>query len=224
MEIAQLVLEYIKVLVWPVFVLVIVLIFRKQLHAIIDRLEKAGLPGGVSLDFREQVQDAKRLSDKVEAAPLPERANNMPAIPLTEANARLISLGLQPSPSGLDTAYYRNLAMQDPNLALAALRIEVDIVLRNLAKGFNVEISSRDSGQRLARKLREAGALTADQMQLINKIFQIANLAIHGQSVVSNEAANSVIDTVEVLVDQYIFWLSWGFDDGWEPSSRNAGG
>lgn len=219
MEIAELILEYIKVLAWPMFALVTVLLFRKQLLTILNRIEKAGLPGGVSIDFREEIKEVKRLSDKVEAAPPPEQAKNAPSIPLTEANARLISLGLQPSPSGLDVTYYRNLTKQDPNLALAAIRIEVDIALRNLAAGFAVDANSHDMGQRLARKLRENGALTNEQLQLINKILQITNLAVHGKTLVSIEEANAVIDTVEVLLDQFIYWLSWGFDDDWFPSS-----
>jgi len=58
----------------------------------------------------------------------------------------MIHLGLRPSPSGLDMSYYRSLADQDPNVTLAGLRIEIDILARNLAKGFNVSVNDRESG------------------------------------------------------------------------------
>lgn len=218
MEIAELVLEYVKVLVWPVLVMIIVLIFRKQLYTIIYRIEKASLPGGVSLILRQEVREAKQLSDKIEAAPPSKRAKNATRIPLTEVNARLLSLGLQPSPSGFDGLYYRNLAIQDPNLALAGLRIEVDITLKNLAKGFNVKATSGESSRRLAKRLHESNAISSEQMQLINKILSIGNLAVHGSTTVTFDEAISVIDAAEVVVDEYIAWLSWGFADDWKPS------
>lgn len=44
----------------------------------------------------------------------------------------------------------------------------------------------------------------------------VCNATVHGQPV-SLEQAKSVIQSAEVLADQYLSWLSWGFDDGWEP-------
>ncbi|MCP4371332.1 MAG: hypothetical protein GY797_24925 [Deltaproteobacteria bacterium] len=221
MEIAELVLEYVRVLIWPAIILIIVLIFRKQLHTVINRLEKAGLPGGVSFDFREEIKEAKRLADKVEALPPSEDITELPTIPLTEVNARLISLGLRPSPSGLDTSYYRSLAMQHPNLALTGVRIEADIVLRNLAQGSGIIIEPKDTGRRLAKKLADAKVIRIETMQLITKILELANLATHGQIVISLGEANSILDSVDVLIEQYVRWLSWGFDSEWKPSSSN---
>jgi hypothetical protein len=53
-------------------------------------------------------------------------------------------------------------------------------------------------------------------MQLAQKVLEVCNAAVHGQPV-SHEQAKSVIQSVEVLADWYLAWLSWGFDDGWEP-------
>jgi hypothetical protein len=142
-------------------------------------------------------------------------------IPLTEANARMISLGLQPSPSGLDMEYYRVLASQDPNIALAGLRIEVDILARNLAKGFKVAVSQRESGVRLLRRLLEADAIDVTQFELVGRIMKLCNAAAHGNPV-SREQAEAVIDSAGVLSRQYLEWLSWGFDDGWKPVASAA--
>jgi hypothetical protein len=222
MEIAKLVLEYLRVLEWPIFALVIALLFRNQLSGILGKLRKADLPGGVSLDFNQEIKEAKTLSQQVvrqiETTPVPESRRLMPGVPLTEANARMISVGLQPSPSGLDMSYYRTLASQDPNLALAGLRIEIDVLARNLAKGFGVSVDARDSGARLIRKLRDAASITTQQMELTLKVLKLCNVAIHGRPV-SREEAEEVIDVASVLTDQYLRWLSWGFDDGWKPQT-----
>lgn len=219
MEIAQLVLEYIKVLIWPIVVILLVLMFRSQLRAMLWRLRKAELPMGVSLDFQEELQEAKSISKQVEKAT--ENEPRRPNIPMTEANARMIKLGLQPSPSGLDMAYYRNLAAQDPNIALAGLRIEIDILAKNLARGFQIEVGIRDTGARLLQRLRDAGAITTEQLQLTLKVLRLCNAAVHGE-IVSREQADEIIDLANVLRDQYLRWLSWGFDDGWQPSGSKS--
>ena len=140
---------------------------------------------------------------------------------MTEANARMIKLGLQPSPSGLDMAYYRNIAAQDPNLALAGLRIEIDIIAKNLARGFHIEVGSHDTGARLLQRLRDAGAITTEQLQLTLKVLRLCNAAIHGE-IVSREQADEVIDLANTLRDQYLRWLSWGFGDGWQPTGSKS--
>jgi hypothetical protein len=55
MELTKLILEFVKVLAWPITALVLALIFRAPLRAILSRLRRAGLPGGVSIDFQEQI-------------------------------------------------------------------------------------------------------------------------------------------------------------------------
>ena len=217
MEIAEIVLEYIQTLVWPAVVLTVTVLFRDPLTAMLQRLRGADLPGGVSLDFEQDIREAQKLSRDVQDAPPPKESHGRPSIPLTEANARMISLGLQPSPSGLNLEYYRNLAEQDPNIALAGLRMEVETLARNLATGFKVPFSKRDSAGSLLRKLLKRHAITVQQSELGQKILQLCNRAVHGTTV-SREASNAIIDVAEVLREQYIAWLSWGFDDDWKPS------
>jgi len=220
-EAAKLVLDYLGVLIWPAVVFSISLVFRKQLIALLDRIRHAELPGGLAVDLSQDIKEVKELSTKLQETPAPPNRKQGPAIPLTEANARMIQLGLRPSPSGLDMSYYRNLAERDPNLALAGLRIEIDVLARNLAKGFDVGIDTRDSGGRLLRKLHDEGAITTVQMQLAMKVLSVCSAAVHGSSV-SQQDALEVIDSARVLADEYLSWLSWGFDDGWTPSTKEA--
>ncbi len=223
MEIAKIVLDYIKVLAWPAVAFAVAMVYKKEIVGILGRLRKAGLPGGVSLDFSEEVQEVRQLSNHVEPLPPTHEGSKLPAVPLTDANARMISLGLQPSPSGLDMNYYRVLARQDPNIALAGLRIEVDVLARNLAKGFRVTATTRDSGLLLLRRLLQGGAITASQFELAEKVMQLCNAAVHG-TLVSRQQAEAVIDSAEVLARQYLEWLSWGFPGGWKPTASAGEG
>lgn len=217
MEVAKLIVEFLRVLVWPVVAVAVTILFRSQLRGLLQRLRKAELPGGVTIDLREEIAEAKAVSERVVVAaakPTPTHT-----IPLTEANARLLQLGLAPSPSGLDMTYYRQLALQDPTLALAGLRIEVDVLARNLARGWKIDVTARESGLRLLRRLLEKGAITNDQFDLVGKILRLCNAAIHGQ-VVSQAEANEIIDLADILAEQYLAWLSWGFDDRWKPKAE----
>ncbi len=159
MEIAKLVLEYLKILVWPSVILTIVLIFRRQIESLIERLQEADLPGGVSISLRAEIREARELSKQVSAEPPSPQAKESKSLPLTEANLRMLKLGLQPSPSGLNLDYYRNIAVSNPSLALSGLRLEVDVLARNLAKGFNVNVKPQESGEQLVRNLLDSNAI-----------------------------------------------------------------
>lgn len=215
MEIAELILEYIKVIVWPGVILFVFLYFREQVAGIFERLKSAKLPGGVSFEMSDKVLEVKELSNRVQesVSEKKEEYKDRPAIPLNEANSRLIELGFRPSPSGMDMEYYRDIANKDPNLSLAGLRIEVDILVKNLVRGFGIEFDEkRDSAARLLRKLLDSGSITADQYQLATKVLNICNNAMHGVPV-SQAQALSILDSADVLIDDYMAWMSWGFPD-----------
>ena len=65
MEIAKLVLEYVKALVWPVTVLALSFSFRSEIKRVLARLRKAVLPGGVSVDFRRKFTRSKSYRKKL---------------------------------------------------------------------------------------------------------------------------------------------------------------
>jgi hypothetical protein len=221
MEIARLILEFVQALVWPAVVVFVALAFKKETQSLLNRLKSAKLPGGVSLDLNEQIREVKTLSDKVQetVSEKLQEHKGKPSIPLTEANARLIELGLRPSPSGMDMNYYRDIALKDPNLALAGLRIDVDILTKNLARGFNVEFQERDGTGRILRRLLEANAIDHSQFELVTRILSICNRAVHGTPVAYDQA-QAVLDSAQTVIDEYIAWMSWGFKDGWEPQSN----
>lgn len=212
MEIAKLVLQYIETLIWPFIVLFSLKLFQKPIVNFLNRVKKADLPGGVSLEaFPEQIQKVKALSKEVkEEASEKIKGKELPSIPLTESNARMIKLGLAPSPSGLELGKYRIYAEEDPNFALAGLRLEVEIMLKNLAKGFRIDMGERDSIQLITQKLLQNQSISPRQSKLILEVIKLCNMAIHGQPVTLSQA-KEIMDITEVLRNDYIAWLVWGF-------------
>lgn len=124
----------------------------------------------------------------------------------------MIKAGLQPSLSGLDLTRYRNLANEDPNWALAGLRMEVETMIKNLAKGFKLEFDEKDSTSVLLKRLILNRAITHNQFELTRKVLDLCNAALHGR-VVTKAEADAVIDISETLTEQYVSWLSWGFEN-----------
>lgn len=220
MEIAKLVLEYIQALIWPGIVLFIAIYFKKETSALLGRIRSAKLPGGVSFDLNEKIREVEILSNEVQETITAQREEHKekPTIPLTEANARLIQLGLRPSPSGMDIKYYLDIARQDPNLSLAGLRIEIDILVKNLTKGIGIQINEKHSStMHLLKKLLDAGHIYKKQYELIVKVLSVCNQAIHGCPV-TYEQAHAVIVSAEALANDFVAWMSWGFNDNWRPS------
>jgi hypothetical protein len=181
LQVAKLVLEYMNVLAWPIVAIIVICMFRSHIVSLLKRLKDAELPGGVRINLQETIQQAERLSDQVREIKPPEEKRNVPIIPLTEANARMLELGLQPSPSGLNLDYYRSLADQDPNIALAGLRIEIETLTRNLVKGFGMTPDTGVSLGQMVRQLHSRHRITNQQRQLIEKIAAVCNSAVHGE-------------------------------------------
>ncbi len=221
MEVAKVILEYVKALIWPTVSLLLAWLFKPEIRALLARIRKAALPGGVSMDFENQILETKELATRVETAPPPPNRPQSPTLPLTEANSRMIALGLTPTPSGLDMNYYKAIALRDPTLALAGLRIELEILIRNLAKGFKIDLSGYESPTQLLRRLRDATAITPDQFALGRKILSLANQAVHG-GMVSQRESEEIIEAANALIGDYLAWLSWGFGDDWKPPHKEA--
>jgi hypothetical protein len=213
MDEARLVLEYLQALVWPAVAVLLALLFRREVRGVLARLRKVDLPGGVSAEIADAADEAQRLSKELPPPKPPVERASQPSVPLSLANQRMLELGLSPSPSGLDLGYYREIARGDPNLALAGLRMEMEAMLRNVAKGFGVVLGGAPSVMEMTRRLYGASALTGEQRDLIVLVADVCNRAVHGVPV-TPDLATQVLDSAEVLRDYYLSWLSWGFPPG----------
>ncbi len=216
MNTAQIVLAYIRALIWPLAVTGLAFAFRREVRAALARIRKAGLPGGFSLDFEQDIQESKELASRVEKAPPRSDRPRIASLPLTDANSRMIKLSLTPTPSGLDLNYYKQVAEKDPNLALAGLRMELEIMTKNLAKGFGLSLRRNAPMATMLRQLRDSSAITPDQFELAQKIISLTNQAVHGRTVTRREA-EEIIDSAQALVTDYLAWLGWGFGGDWRP-------
>ena len=214
MEIASLILEYIKALIWPITTIFVLIYFRSEVSKLFERAKKLNLPGGFSVEaFDEKIEQAKHLGEKIveERKPeIKEKIHKLNDFKNIQVNRRMIELGLEPSPSGLDIEYYKQIAERDPRLALAGLRIDFEMMLKNLAKGFKVNISSREPIRKIINKLLDTNSITYRQYDLLNTIFEISNYAIHGKEI-STKVTLEVLDISKTLIDDYKAWLTWGF-------------
>ena len=109
LKIAEILLKYLTVLAWPAVVLTLAYGFRRHLADIVSRLKNADLPGGVKINLQETIKEAEELSEGIGEVNIPEDKRDLPVLPITEANARMIANDLRPSPSGLDLNYYLSL-------------------------------------------------------------------------------------------------------------------
>ena len=196
---------------WPAVVLTFVILFRKSLSQLFASLEQAELPWvGGTLRFR---REAAQLSADANR-PDPERQRGSRPPPPDEEtdsyNALHVERGLSPTASNLDLNYFRNLVLSDPNLALAALRMEVEVVIQNIAVGSNFDIRRERGASRNLQAILDQGLITHQQFETARRVLDLCNRAIHGVRV-DTTTALAVIEAVEPLLEDYKSWLYWNW-------------
>lgn len=70
MAIAELVLKYFAVVIWPAVVLVAIVVFRMQLASLFSRITEATVPGA-TLKFAQEAKEAATLSEAIPDPPEP---------------------------------------------------------------------------------------------------------------------------------------------------------
>lgn len=205
MELLKILLEFLAALVWPAVAMFILWRFHAPLANLIPQIKSAKLPGGIDLDFGERLIEAKVTADDITANPEPR--TDKPQAPATEdANRLLLERGLRPSPSGLNFDIYRTYAKQDPVLALAGLRTEIEAMIRNLSEIFEVDLGDSNSAMEMLKKLHDAGAIRTRQYRLGLDVIKLCGAAIHGAAV-NREQAETIIDVATVLSGEYLEWV-----------------
>ncbi len=218
-ELLKIILDFISKLVWPIIVVIFVFVFRKEIRKLVDKAKKLELPGGISIEtVTEEISKAQELAEEIKSERKPEIQtiiNQSSPETETKANKRMIELGLEASPSGLDLDYYKRIAEIDLRLAMVGLRIDFEMMLRNLAKGFQIDVQEKESISKTISNLFAKGAITSRQYEFINTIFKISNAAAHGAEI-TKEQVFKVLEIGQVLVDDYIAWLDWGFNSRYD--------
>ena len=211
--------KLISTLAWPAVAIAFLLIFRNSLNNLFASVEQADLPWiGGTVRFR---QDAAELSANANR-PDPERTQRKrpppPEMLPERFNALQVERGLNPTTSNLDLKYFENLVLSDPNLALAALRIEVEVIIQNIAIGSNFSIVREDGADRNLRAILNKGLITRQQHETARRVLELCDRAIHGVRVDATTAL-AVIEAVEPLLEDYKAWLYWNWHEPL-PSSQ----
>ena len=203
--------QFVEAIIWPTVVLIITLLFHKELRKIVSAIRRLRLPGGTEVDIGELVEDveesAKRATDltssQIEPEPLAMAAQGRPwAVP------------------ALDLDHYRSIALVDPNLALAGLRMGMERALTTMAERAGVPQQPRTvTTARVAKVLADRGVLPQEVRTLARELAELANVAIHGGSITAADALRA-IDAAEPLRRFYVAWMLQQTEevDSGEPS------
>ena len=140
------------------------------------KLKNAKLPGGVSFELENNIKEAAKLAEKVQEETIEKKKEHKNSKPIeyTKANLRLVELGLRPSPNGLDMGYYREIVKGNPNLALAGLRMAVEVLIKNLALGFKLEFDEHRYSGTSSLKAKYNKALLSDKLPAVLQICRRA--------------------------------------------------
>ncbi len=213
-ELLKILLEFFGTIIWPITFVVFLSFFRVQIREFLTRAKKVELPGGFSVEIENDIKQAKELATEIKIERKPEIERIIRKIGSnfeSDANIKMIQLGLTPSPSGLDLNYYKSISETDPRLAIIGLRADLEIMLRNLAKGFKIPLIEGNSTAKIVSLLFEKSAITSKQFEFMNTLFRIGNAAAHGIQI-TKEQTFEVLEIAKVLVKDYVAWLYWGFD------------
>ncbi len=122
------------------------------------------LPGGLKIEFRE----LERVRTEAE-------------------NVGLIPRGAM---VGIGAAYpFELVASEDPNLALAGLRIEIERRLKRLAETRHVAVRNSTGVGYLIRSLDEAQVLRPQERSVLDDLIGLLNRAVHGADVDARAAS-----------------------------------
>ena len=167
MRVAELILEYLGTILTT---LAWPVLARQELVELMRRLAKAKFPGGTELDFL-----VSEVTQKASA--------EIPSLPKEEISRA------RRRPSLLERV------QDDPELGLAALRVELERALRALLVAgapADGQLRRQSLGQ-MVRTLEQRGDIPSDVGLSLREVISLANRAVHGESV-SREAAETLAE------------------------------
>ncbi|MEU0048616.1 hypothetical protein [Streptomyces sp. NPDC006309] len=211
MDIARLVLDYLKVIIWPAVTVVIVYGFRSQLKDLIRRVRMLSAPG-VDAEFSNEVIAA---SADAEVAVL----NNHLGGPDQSELPPVVDHGVQPAvPPGADSSgrpqgsfvhFHRVAPDDDPLLTLAETHSNAAVVAAFL--GVEAQLRRLEEQELPASRLRWPVRRLAERLNLpsdirasIIELSEVRNRVTHGHRyVVTPEAARTYVRSCREMID----WL-----------------
>jgi hypothetical protein len=163
-------------IVWPnltIDLITIALLFIAIIPWLGSLFRVIELPGGVKVEY----QELEKVTKSAKKAGLIKTKS-------TKSSKRV---------SGTKKPSYQNIGLEDPNLALAGLRIEIEKRLVEIAKSYNINTNKAGVGA-LSRTLREQQILTGAEYSVLADMVGTLNLAVHGAKV-DPQAVKWALDT-----------------------------
>ncbi len=173
------VIELLKILVWPITVLIIFLLLRRQIEMLFPSLQRFSY-GGLELDFSRQVQE---LSQRVRQA-----------LPTPAANTGLEAL----------RQHLIDLAPISPRAAVLEGWLQVERAAVDATKRHNLELSSRDarSPLLLGQALEDAGIISDRTTAIYHRLRNLRNIAAHANEFsIEPDLAIEYVDLAVRLTD-----------------------
>ena len=213
MEIAQLVLDYLSVLIWPVLVGAIVFGFREQIRERIESLKEAKTPIAQATFFEKQAQGIQAKAEHAALSPEPS-APGEEASPSSGASDRE-GHALDPKSvtaprehwfavaagtvlEGADFGPAREIIPVDPDAAVMLAFREVEKVARAATVIGGMEPLSRpETLRQLTRRM--SGSLGPELVSVAEELSHLRNSITHGQDTVTQVGAASFVTACEEL-------------------------
>ena len=143
------------------------------------------IPGGAEIQMRE-VEKVEESLSKIDLARRPQSPTNF-------AIAAIDGVEVDRTP------LREQLLEQDPNLALAGLRIEIEKHLRDLATKRGIFLQKNTDLIALSRALKQMGILDTKVESSLSEIVALCNRAVHGAQVGTTVARRTVAIGQELL-------------------------
>ncbi|HAL29505.1 MAG TPA: hypothetical protein DCP20_02170 [Coriobacteriia bacterium] len=153
-------------LVWPdvkVDAVTVALLVIAVLPWLAPLVKSVELPGGLKIEL----QDLKQVESRANTAGL---------------------LAVEAAPAEAARFAFEAVAAQDPNLALAGLRIEIEKRLQTLARAYQLDTGRPMGVGQLLRTLTRAEVLTGEERAVLADMTNMLNAAVHGADVGTDAA------------------------------------
>jgi len=173
MELAKLIVDAVGSLAWPVTVLVVVLIFKREIVQLLRHIKEAKFLGGsITLELDKLGQALERT---------PEIEKQRGAIQKLDSTQELLRSG-------------------NSTLAIANLRIEIEReILRLMKPSYNLqEVRSWPLSRKIST-LVDKGLLSRDVAERLTEYTHIANKLIHGLELSADEVNRAVSIGTDIL-------------------------
>lgn len=198
--------ELVGILVWPIILICIIKSFKMQIADLLTRIISVSTPLiSANIESQTRAVEEKIAESKAKDASN-SKDNGVIHIEPGQVNQKHINLGLLPTPSGLDFSFFRHYAKSNPTLALAGLRIEIEVLAQNLAKAYELPEDYKSSAYLVFVKLAQMKVISYEKAVVAGDITRICQEALSGAPI-SVELALRIINVAEILAKEYVKWL-----------------